>query len=98
MRVDDEAYLEFSMERQDTPRGNELSVAVYARKTGNPDRIIIGAVYESRFKSLDIDPSKELTDDVIMNIRDMIMGEEQLFWDFFQSKFRPETKESRNGK
>ena len=88
VRIDDEAYLEITLEDLKTQKGIEKAVNVYARKTGDPRRRYIASILSNDLRNLDFKDKNTLTDESVMAIyRRFVEQEEELFWLFYSEQF-----------
>ena len=88
VRIDDEAYLEMTIEDQQTPVGLKPAVLIFARKAGNPNRKYICSIFEQNFGLLEIKENNGLSDEAIFSIyRRIFEEEEELFWLLYHEAF-----------
>ena len=88
VRIDDEAYMELTIENQKTPRGIEPAVNIFARKYGSAKRQYISSITSENFGQLEMKSHNILTDNAVLAIYRRIMEEEEdMFWFFYHEAF-----------
>lgn len=87
VRIDDEAYMELTIENQKLPNGFEPVINIFARKYGSAGRKYISSIRLKDFGDAGTKGRNVLTDEAVLSIYRRIMEEEELFWFFYQEAF-----------